>query len=575
MCGIAGIVKTETVHQQEGGRFLSMLKHRGPDAEGYWFSEDSSVFLGHRRLKIIDLSDSANQPMITPDGRYVLIYNGEIVNYRSLRAKYKGPWSFVTSGDTETLLALWSEVGLEALAQCVGMFAFAVYDTKLHTLTLVRDRFGIKPLYYTNLKNEGFAFASEIPPLLHLSRKITPDKDIIRTYLETSLYELCGRTFYSGVYSVRPGYALVLDCRNKKIEEKKWYDLKDNLPDLSSASYSELVKEGESIIEKAVSDHLVADVHVGLNVSGGVDSSLLVSISKKYISDLHLFCQNYEDPYSESYWVKEIAGDSTLHLVPLTEQKIRQRIDYTIGVQAEPFGGVTVIGYDYLYASAASENVTVLLDGNGVDEVFLGYDKYYKSGEKDAFFSIDGSIGVRPDAIGDRLKRDANVLPIPDLQSSFEDPVRAMAAFDLLVDKIPRGLRFNDRMSMAQSRELRVPFLDHRLVEFGFALPRQLLLRNRMTKVLFRDIANRWIPKHVSNAPKRSVQSPQREWLMGPWRGLIEELISSESFAARGWINPNSAQNMYKEYLKGSQRNSLYLWQWINLELWARKFIDP
>jgi len=573
MCGIFGCYDIAGIDKNYCCKALDQLRHRGPEAEGNWTSENKCIFLGHRRLKIIDLSDSANQPMISPDGRYIMVYNGEIVNYRSLRSKYKGSWDFVTASDTETLLAMWSDEGLAALDKCVGMFAFAVFDTWLQTLTLVRDRFGVKPLYYANLGENGFAFASEIPPLLPLLKKIVPDKDMVRTYLETCLYELCGRTFFSGIYSVNPGSVLVFDVRSNKTEEFKWYNLHEKIPDYSSADFSELVEEGEKVIVNAISDHLIADVNVGINVSGGVDSSLLVSISKSYMSDIKLFSQDYEPPYSESYWVREIAGDSDLYLLQLTEKKIRERLEHTVGIQAEPFGGVTVIGYDYLYDFALSEEVTVLLDGNGVDEVFLGYDKY-KTPNNNSFLSIDGSNGLRPDAISNRLRQESTVLPIADLRSNFPDPVRAMAAFDLLVDKIPRGLRFNDRMSMARSRELRVPFLDHRVVEFGFAVPSRYLLSDSMTKMLFRRIAQRWIPEHVAGAAKRSVQSPQREWLSGPWRSLVLELITSESFAERGWVDPATAKSIYHEYLRGLKENSLFLWQWINLELWARRYID-
>lgn len=604
MCGILGMFKPGGTDRAKIKNLLDMLAHRGPDAEGLWQSPDRRVALGHRRLKILDLSEASSQPMLSPDGRFVLVYNGEIVNYRDLRASYHWQWNFTTNGDTEILLALLSERGAESLNECVGMFAFALLDTKLQRLTLGRDRFGIKPLYITRLDDGGLAFASEIPPLLKLQRRVKGDLDVIRTYLETTGYETGRRTFFSGIERVQAGTIVDIDLASGKWSERRWYNLARHLPDLSGASEAELIEEGAHRVERAISEHLIADVRAGLNVSGGVDSSTLVGVTRRRISDIHLFTQDYEPPYSEAKWVKKVAGNAPLHLLQLNEYRIRQVLDSTVYCQAEPFGGVSVAGYDYLYEAANREGVTVLLDGNGVDEVFLGYQKYHAAavrlaqseaewislangyrkfwqadppmrGEIDfRSQSIDGSEGARPEAISERLLRNSSLLSILNLDADFPDPIRRMAAIDLLESKIPRGLRFNDRMSMSRGKELRVPFLDHRLVEFGFAVPKEYLLNSSGSKALFRRLATRWVPTDVANAVKRSVQSPQREWLAGPWRTLVEDTLYSDSFADRGWVNPLIARRLYQDYLNGTQRNSFYLWQWINLELWARAFLD-
>jgi asparagine synthase (glutamine-hydrolysing) len=604
MCGILGIFRPGGTELTETKRLLDMLAHRGPDAEGLWQSPDGRVALGHRRLKILDLSDASNQPMRSPDGRFVFIYNGEVVNYRDLRAAYRGQWRFSTSGDTEILLALLSERGIESLKECVGMFAFALFDSKLQRLTLVRDRFGIKPLYITRLEDGGVAFASEIPPLLKLQKRVLGDLDVIRTYLETTLYDTGRRTFFSGIESIPAGSYVEIDLASGNWNERRWYDLALNLPDLFGASETELIEECARRVETAISEHLISDVRTGLNVSGGVDSSALVGFARKQVSDIHLFTQDYEPPYSEAYWVKQVAGDAPLHLLQLNEDRIRKVLDRTVRFQAEPFGGVMVAGYDYLYQAASREGITVLLDGNGVDEIFLGYKKYHAAAlrlaQNEAEWaslangyrqlwqtepplrgvidfrsqSIDGSEGGRSEAISKGLRNNSSLLPIINLEASFPDPIRRMAATDLLESKIPRGLRFNDRMSMAHSKELRVPFLDHRLVEFGFAVPTQFLLDSSGPKALFKRMAVRLMPQNVANSAKRSVQSPQREWLSGPWRGLVEDTLCSDSFAGRGWVDPQIARRLYQNYLNGAQGNSFFLWQWINLEWWARAFLD-
>lgn len=604
MCGLLGIFRPGGVDRNEAKRLLDMLAHRGPDAEGLWQSEDRGLILGHRRLKILDLSNAANQPMQSPDGRFTLVYNGEVVNYRELRAAYRGSWHFATNGDTELLLALLAERGIEALNECVGMFAFALFDSKRQRLTLARDRFGIKPLYITRLDDGGLAFASEIPPLLKLQRTVKADLDVVRTYLETALYETGRRTFFLGIESVVPGSVVEIDFVSGTWTEKRWYNLAEHLLDLSGTNELELIEEGSRRIETAIADHLIADVRTGLNVSGGVDSSTLVSVARKHVADIHLFTQDYEPPYSESSWVRQVAGESPLHLQQLNEDHIRQVLDKTVRLQAEPFGGVFVAGYDYLYQAADHEDVTVLLDGNGVDEVFLGYQKYHAAAVRLAknesewrslalgysrFWqsvppprgvvdfqgqAIDGSDGARPEALADRIRRESLLLPKQEIGPGFPDPIRAMAAMDLFSTKIPRVLRFNDRMSMVRSKELRVPFLDHRLVEFGFAVPIHYLLDSSGSKALFRRIAARWIPGEVARAVKRSVQSPQREWLAGPWRSMVEDVLASDSFADRGWVNPLMARRFYHDYLNGVQNNSFFLWQWLNLEWWARAFLD-
>ena len=281
MCGIFGIFAPGGADRALAERGLRSMRHRGPDAMGVWTGADGRLALGHARLKILDLSDSANQPMVSPDGRWALAFNGEIVNFRDVRARYRGPWQFRTSGDSEVLLASFAARGIEAMHDWVGMFAFALVDAERNVLTLVRDRFGIKPLYLVDLPDGGLAFASEIPPLLPLLDGVRADEDVIRTYLETGLYDHSARTFFAGVPALEPGTAVEIDLVHGTRRTTRWYQLGTATPDLSGASERELVDEGGRRIETAIRDHLVADVKVGLNVSGGVDSSVLVAIARK------------------------------------------------------------------------------------------------------------------------------------------------------------------------------------------------------------------------------------------------------------------------------------------------------
>ncbi|MDP2035627.1 MAG: asparagine synthase (glutamine-hydrolyzing) [Polaromonas sp.] len=596
MCGILGAFDPRGVNADWLIRGLADLHHRGPDARSHIVQADGRVFLGHARLKVIDVADTANQPMTSHCRRYTIIFNGEIYNYRALRGEIGERWQWRTRSDTEVLMAAWSLWGPACLDKLVGMFAFAIHDAQTGELTLVRDRFGIKPLYRVKV-GDAFFFASEIPPLLRFLPNTQADNSTILTYLQDGLYDHGVHTFFSGVESVAPASLETIDLKTGALSQRQWYSLTDHIPDLSGASESELLDRTEDLIVQAVRSHLVSDVAVGLNVSGGVDSSMLVRTALAELGHAHLFTQDYEG-YSELPWVEEVSQGGTLHVANLNLEKINAYLPQTVRSQAEPFGGVTVCGYNALYQMANDENVTVLLDGNGVDEVFLGYKRYHQiyvasavsplehqrlAADFETFWkeppkqvragaSIDGTDGLRPEAMTAQLRACTPHIHAP--QTKFSSPVRQAAADDLLRAKIPRGLRFNDRVSMAHARELRVPFLDHRLVEFGFGIPEEFLFGAQGSKLLFRKLLARRASSTVAFAAKRSVQSPQREWLANGWQDLARKILQSKSFLERGWVDPHKATQAYELYLSGKQENSFFIWQWINLELWARTFLD-
>jgi asparagine synthase (glutamine-hydrolysing) len=572
------------------------LRHRGPDAESSLWRDDRRVHLGHTRLKIIDTSDNANQPFVSPCGRWALVYNGEIYNYRELRAEIGDRWRWRTRSDTEVLLAAWALWGAACLDKLVGMFAFVLHDADAQRLILVRDRFGIKPLYHVTVGHRRIC-ASEIPPLLRFMPRVEADCSTIRTYLDLGVYDHGPYTFFAGVERVEPGCLIDIDLSDGSERDVRWYSLVDHVVDLAGASQAEVLEHTETLVGQAIRSHLVADVAVGLNVSGGVDSSMLIRTTVAELGSAHLFNQDYEG-YSELPWVREVSEGGTLHVAELDLPRIEAYLDDTVRMQAEPFGGISICGYNALYEMARDHNVTVLLDGHGADEVFLGYKRYHqlyvasapsaaehdrrsteyteawgeRPREVQPGASIDGTYGLQPDAMAPRLRAYAP-RPVALLDGGL-DPVRQAAAADLLYAKIPRGMRFNDHVSMAHSRELRVPFLDHRLVEFAFGIPAAWLLNARGGKALFRDLLARRVPRSIAYASKRSVQSPQREWLAGPWRPLVEAVLRSDSFADRGWVDRGKAVAAYRAYCEGSNENSFFVWQWLNLELWARCYLD-
>lgn len=598
MCGLIAVWDPAGLIDAPIAEALGDIQHRGPDAQESLWREGYRLHLAHTRLKVIDTTDNANQPFVSPCRRWALVFNGEIYNFRELREAISDQWKWRTLSDTEVLLAAWALWGEACLERIVGMFAFAIHDAQEHTLTLVRDRFGIKPLYHVAVGSRR-VFASEIPPLLRFCRA-EADESTIRTYLELGLYDHCTHTFFKDVRSHESGTLTRIDLRNGVESRHRWYQLAGHVPDLSGASEKELTDRTEQLILEAVSSHLVADVAVGLNVSGGVDSSMLTRAAIGHLGTAHLFTQDYAG-YSEAPWVREISGGGVLHISELTFEQIDDLLPSTCTIQAEPFGGVTVCGYDLLYAAACTQGVTVLLDGNGVDEAFLGYDRYHQTWvwsandagvreqranayrsfwerspmrpDESRGAAIDGTRATYADAISARLLSDAERLPLKQ-EITFDCPVKNLAATDLLHSKIPRGLRFNDRMSMARSRELRVPFLDHRLVEFAYGIPTEYLLNEQGSKALFRKAAARHMPKGVAFSAKRSVQSPQREWIANQWRKRVDAVLHSPSFADRGWVDPVAACQMWDRYLDGARDNSFPIWQWMNLELWAQIYLD-
>lgn len=575
---------------------LNDLKHRGPDSKNFIHFENDNLTLGHTRLKIIDLSNNSNQPFISQCGRWALIYNGEIYNYKQIKKEIGDRWTWTTSSDTEVLLASWSIWGKKSLNKLNGMFAFAVFDKKLKKISLVRDRFGIKPLYKI-IHRDVIVVSSEIKPLLRYQEQNLADENVIRTYLEKGLYDHSNRTFFKNIVSVSPGTLTEIDLHRNTEKTEKWYSLEKNLIDLSKYNEVEIINEAHSLSKEAIISNLISDVELGLNVSGGVDSSMLVNITLNKLGHSNLFTQDYPG-YSELKWVKQISKKGTLNTEKLSFERIDSYLSDTIISQTEPFGGIFVCGYNAIYNAAQKKNIKVLLDGNGVDEIFLGYEKYHRLyvqnsltkkefqknkkefenfwGKKLENFkmdsSIDGTVGVKPEVITNNLLKNFDVLL--EHKNISDDPVKNLAINDLLYNKIPRGLRFNDRVSMYHSCELRVPFLDHRLVEFALSIPSNLLLNDRGSKVIFRKALAKDISNEVAFAKKRSIQSPQREWLGNQWKKFVKDILKSKSFSDRNWIVPSEAKKVYSNYLKGSKENSFYIWQWINLELWARAYLD-
>ena len=573
MCGIAGILtKGSPPDKPVVERMTRVLAHRGPDGQGVWIED--CIALGNRRLSIFDLSSAGTQPMQSADGRYVITHNGEIYNFPELRDELGG--EFRSNTDTEVILQAFAKWGAESLDHFNGMWGFAIWDRHEKSLTIARDRFGIKPLYYAYWDG-NFYFASEIKALAAAGVPMEPDEATWSLYLTRGLYDHGERTFFQGVKRLLPGHILEMDSAGT-CKISCWYNLAErtvNEPD-DSRSDEEVAQEVLELMEDAVRLRFRADVPVGICVSGGLDSSLLVGLLRKaFGTETKINAYHYAtgDPrYDETQWARQMLEGChhALHVTTLKPEEVPTLAREVAYFQEEPYGGLNSLASVRLFENAQREGTVVLLGGEGLDEQWAGYDYYRQALNSTAKPEAVGPVqasrsrSTRPHCLTEEFRAQKGEVDFPAL---YQEPIRNWLHRDLKYAKIPRALRFVDRTSSQNSNELRVPFLDHRLVELAFRQPANRMIRQDVQKYLPRKIASSLLPSSVSTAPKRPLQTPQREWLRGPLRGWVEESLASPAVQASGWFDAKAIQHEWKSYLEGRDDNSFFVLQWISVAL--------
>ena len=578
MCGIAGIVGRDWQPDQLEAMVASQ-RHRGPDADGIFESASSLAGLGHNRLSIIDLSDAGRQPMSDPTGRYWIVFNGEIYNYVELRAELEGRYFFRSRTDTEVLLAAFLIWGESCLDRLIGMFAFLVWDEKEQKLFGARDRFGVKPLHYHVTAAGGLWLTSEIKALHAAGVPRRPNPHVWATYLASGMYDGGKATFWEGISRILPGgcFTWSPECG---FQEKQWYDPASIVLETGPDTRPEPVVTEEllTLLEDSVTLRLRSDVAVGVCLSGGLDSSLLLGLVHRIQgpdSSLKSFTFYCGDPaYDEIPWVERLLA-RTKHpalFCRLTVEEVPSLAARVQRSQDEPFGGLPTLGMAKVHERAAAEGVVVLLDGNGLDEGWAGYDYYQNADRVEANRApVQGSQdpSTRPACLTSEFAALATGTKLPN---HLADPVCAIQYRDLCFAKIPRAMRFADRVSMMHSRELREPFLDHRVIELGLRQPKINKLRNGQGKYLVRQVAAGILPQPLHEAPKRPVQTPQREWLRGPLREWADACIESAlEGQGSGWLQPELVRSEWARYCSGVSDNSFFVWQWISLGLIERR----
>lgn len=572
MCAVFGffadIERPDFVLDQMG----SALLHRGPDDQGKF--TDGVVGLGHNRLSVIDLSSAGKQPMILEKEGMILVFNGEIFNYKELRQELSGE-TFFSKTDSEVLLRAFKRWGKECLQRLNGMFAFAIWDQKKRELFLARDRFGIKPLYYS-IRPEGFYFASEPKGLFAAG---IPRKNNLKawsTYLTFGTYEHSEHTFFEDVFQLRAGHCMTIDS-DMQFQIETYYDLAKAVESPNDKIENEqlVINEYLSILSNAVDICFRSDVPVGIAISGGVDSSILMAMVREAGQDskqIKAFTYTCDDArYDETPWARELLRQH-VHPWYISNTKVEAIPDLISLIslnQEEPFGGINTLCLSELCRLAKNEEVTVLLDGNGLDEQWGGYEYYSKMDwTKEEFargpVQASKSSSVRSGCLTLELREKAEALDFPRPFDSILDNLRYR---DLLFTKIPRALRFSDRASMMHSRELRIPFLDHRLVEYSFKVAHSNLINNGEHKYLLRRMIRGSVPDSILKAPKRPLHTPQREWLANELSEFVGDLIHSRSFRELGWFDLVKVDKEWDKFRNSEVDNSFFVWQWISATL--------
>lgn len=633
MCGINGIAlasnSRRSLDVRELERMRDVLTHRGPDAAGIFV--DARMGLGHRRLSIVDVK-SGQQPMSNEDGRLQIVYNGEIYNHTDFRPLLEARGHvYKTLCDTETILHLYEEHGPDCVAHLRGMFAFAIWDRQRRELFIARDRLGVKPLYYAQSNDGSLYFASEIKALLEtgairaeLNYQALPD------YLAN--HAPSGEaTLFRGIKRLLPGHTLL--WRDGTVEIKRYWDIsfkKDENTRRSDASY---IEEWSNLFRESVRLRLMADVPLGMFLSGGIDSSAIAAVMSSLVAGpISTFSVAFaEREANELEYARLVsrAFKTDHHEVIVSPEEFFAALPKLVWHEDEPLAHPSSVAL-FFVSQLASQHVKVVLTGEGSDELLAGYGRYRKT-------ILNVQAGTRyqqfaPAAVRNAIRKQIEGLPTasrlrqklqrtfltlsPDLESVYldnfavfprsmqaslltagtrerlgaaPDPYsvirRALADTDAtsLLDRLLYAdtksylhelLMKQDQMSMAASIESRVPFLDHKLVEFSAALPERMKLRGATTKYVLRQSMKGLLPEAILARPKLGFPVPVGSWFRGAFRNVVDEYVLGERAVSRGIFEPSFVRSLVDRHQIGDEDHSERLWALVNFEIWQRQFFD-
>lgn len=634
MCGITGFI---TSPQSTGEPLLNQAKrmcdsiaHRGPDGDGFWVDQNAGVALAHRRLAIVDLTPAGDQPMISSCGRFAMVYNGEVYNATEVASSLSNLKLRGTS-DSEVILEAISQRGIvKSISQLVGMFAIAVWDKKLQELTLIRDRLGIKPIYWSN-EGDTFLFGSELRALRQ--HPDCPDKlnhNAIVSYLRKGYFS-APDSIFSGVNKIEPGTILTVSADRKTRLEKYWSlegVVENGLAYPFTGTDQQATDKLDALLQDAVSMRMISDVPIGAFLSGGVDSSTVAAMMQAASDQpIRTFSIGFDvEQYNEAHHAAKVAQHlKTEHTeLYVTSNDALNVVPQLNSIYDEPFADASQIP-TFLVSKLTRQHVTVALSGDGGDELFLGYNRYYQSSKYLKFLNQPQSILNIQARLADtlsstkvqkyfpkhfkvnfpshRLQRLATVLKAghkfalyeqsltmnenptrylkrgmenktPDWtlasELKFNDDFAYMQFIDTM-DYLPNDILTKvDRASMATSLEARVPLIDHRVVEFSWTLSEQLKTRNGSGKWILRNVLQRYVPTELIERPKMGFGVPIGQWLKGPLRDWAEDLLSEESLLQTGIFEVMPVRQIWSEHITNELDWQHKLWCILNLQAWAK-----
>jgi asparagine synthase (glutamine-hydrolysing) len=627
MCGIAGFISANAIHAPSNAerehlldRMCKVIEHRGPDDQGTLVKGPAA--LGMRRLSIIDLA-GGHQPLSGCDGRLTIVFNGEIYNYRELRQELESAGHLIrTDSDTEVIVHAFEEWGTRCLERLRGMFGFALWNSETQSLFIARDRVGKKPLFYSLTATETLVFGSELKSLLeHPEVERNLDDRAIDAYLTLGYVPdpLC---IFRDVQKLPPGHFLVYERGSLRIE--RYWDFDYSAAPIERAEEG-LVEELRSLIDEAVRIRLVSDVPLGAFLSGGVDSSSVVAFMARHMREpVKTFSIGFrEDSFNELKYARIAAKHfGTDHHEFIVTPDICQLVEKLVSHFDEPFADSSALP-TYMVSKLAREHVTVVLSGDGGDELFGGYTRYVIDQGRRGFgrlprFVRHGVLGqvsklLPHGAYGrnflhnislDDIARYADSVSIfnglsrtalydPGFKHRLDDVGGVLVSFEELARRVGRDDELDrllyidsktylpgdiltkvDRMSMAASLEARVPLLDHKLIEFVSKLPSTLKLSGFETKRIFKRAMRGIVPDEILDRGKQGFGVPMERWINSELKNEIQDVVTSARSLGRGYFNRNQIDLLFKEHHRGRRDHSMQLWTLFMLELWQRQFVD-
>ncbi|MGA7430933.1 MAG: asparagine synthase (glutamine-hydrolyzing) [Xanthobacteraceae bacterium] len=639
MCGIAGFIGAAS-GSDIGATAEAMAKsiaYRGPDDQGIWIDGECETALVHRRLSIIDLSAAGHQPMLSADGRYVISYNGEVYSFQPIADELTARGhKFRGHSDTEVILESFAVNGIEAtLKRMIGMFAIALWDRRDRTLTLMRDRLGIKPLYWAKFGNT-FLFGSELKALrAHPGWTPRIDQSAVAAFMRHN-YIPAPRTIYEGVHKLEPGTVLTLPWRGEPNISRFW-DARSVARDGShnpvEGSDAELTEQLESLLKDAVGRRMIADVPLGAFLSGGVDSSTVVALMQAAKSgavksfSIGFDIEGYNEAPHAAAVARHLQTDHTE--LTVTSKEALDVIPRLVDFYDEPFADSSQIP-TYLVSAMTRKYVTVALSGDGGDELFAGYNRYQltqrfwrslslmpravRKGAAAALTAVRPDrwtqilsalpSRLRPPQAGDKVHKAAAVLRLDSADAvyrrlvshwepseimpqvaeprsilddatvtkDFPDLLERMQFLDLVTYLPDDILTKVDRASMAVALEARVPLIDHRVVEFAWRLPENVKVRNGTSKWLLRQVLYRHVPPELIERPKMGFGIPLGEWLRGPLRDWAETLLNEQRLRQAGLLDAGMVRRYWADHLDGRRNWQYLLWDVLMLEAWRERW---